>query len=49
MKSYREAKAETPKAIADANAIFAKAKTVSADLAKYNVTLTAPEAVSGAR
>jgi photosystem II stability/assembly factor-like uncharacterized protein len=49
MKSYREAKAETPKAIADANAIFAKAKTVSADLAKYTVTLTAPEAVSGAR
>jgi photosystem II stability/assembly factor-like uncharacterized protein len=42
LKSYREAKAETPKAVADANAAFAKARTLSADLAKYNVTLTVP-------
>ncbi|HWK11583.1 MAG TPA: hypothetical protein VNR64_16105, partial [Vicinamibacterales bacterium] len=46
LKSYREAKTDTPKAVADANAIFAKAKTVGADLAKYNLTLTAPEPVS---
>ncbi|HTL45941.1 MAG TPA: hypothetical protein VL262_16505 [Vicinamibacterales bacterium] len=46
LKSYREAKAETPKAVADANALFAKAKMLGADLAKYNVTLTAPEPVS---
>jgi hypothetical protein len=48
MTSYREAKAETPKAVAEANALFAKAKTVGADLAKYNLTLTAPEPVTGA-
>jgi photosystem II stability/assembly factor-like uncharacterized protein len=48
LTSYREAKTETPKAVADANAAFAKAKTLSADLAKYNLTLTAPEAVSSA-
>jgi photosystem II stability/assembly factor-like uncharacterized protein len=48
MMSYREAKAETPKAVAEANALFAKAKTVGADLAKYNLTLTAPEPVTGA-
>jgi photosystem II stability/assembly factor-like uncharacterized protein len=44
LKSYREAKADTPKAIADATAAFVKARTVSADLAKYNVTLTVPDA-----
>jgi hypothetical protein len=46
-KSYREAKAETPKAVGDANALFAKAKTLSADLAKYSVTLNVPEPVAG--
>jgi hypothetical protein len=48
MKSYREAKADTPKAIADANAAFAEAKTLSTDLAKYNVTLTVPDAAPSA-
>jgi photosystem II stability/assembly factor-like uncharacterized protein len=46
MKSFQEVKTETPKAIADANAMFAKAKTLSGDLAKYNVTLAAPAPVS---
>jgi hypothetical protein len=45
MKAYTDAKADTPKALADANALFAKAAAVSASLAKYNVTLTAPKPV----
>jgi hypothetical protein len=42
MKAYNEAKTGTPKAIAEANALFAKAATLSTQLAKYNLTLTAP-------
>jgi hypothetical protein len=45
MKAYADAKAETPKALADANALFAKAAALSASLAKFNVTLTAPKPV----
>ena len=43
-KAYADAKAKMPKAIADANALIAKAQTVSTALTKYNITLpvTAP-------
>jgi len=34
-----------PKVIADVNALFAKAVTISAALAKYSLTLTVPTAV----
>ena len=37
-----------PKAITDANALFAKAATLSATLAKYNLTLTAPAPIKPA-
>ncbi len=45
MRAYNEAKTETPKAIADANALFAKAAAQSAALEKYKLTLKAPEPV----
>jgi hypothetical protein len=35
-------KALVPKAIADANALFTKATTVSGALTKYSLTLTVP-------
>jgi hypothetical protein len=44
-RAYTEVKAQTPKAITDLNAVIAKATTVSAALAKYNLTLTVPQAV----
>jgi photosystem II stability/assembly factor-like uncharacterized protein len=45
LKKYAEAKADTPKAIADANALFAKAGPVADALAKVDVTLKVPAAV----
>ena len=45
MKAYTDSKAELPKAIADANAMFARAQTLSSELAKHNLTLTVPPAV----
>jgi hypothetical protein len=45
MKAYADAKAQAPKAMADANAAIAKAATLSGALAKYKLTLTAPEPV----
>ena len=45
MKAYTDSKAELPKAIADANALFARAQTLSSELAKHNLTLTVPPAV----
>ena len=45
MRAYTEVKAQTPKAVADLNAAIAKATTLSATLAKYNLTLTVPEPV----
>jgi hypothetical protein len=45
MRAYNDAKTQMPKAIADANAVFAKAATLSPTLAKYNLTLTAPAQV----
>ncbi|HTM27211.1 MAG TPA: hypothetical protein VL225_18560 [Vicinamibacterales bacterium] len=45
MKAYADAKTDAPKALSDANALFAKAAALSASLAKYNITLTAPKPV----
>jgi hypothetical protein len=45
MRAYSESKAQLPKAIADANSLFARAATLSSALTKYNVTLTAPTPV----
>ena len=45
MKAYADAKTDGPKALSDANALFAKAAAVSASLAKYNFMLTAPTPV----
>jgi hypothetical protein len=44
-KAYTEAKAQVPKAIADANALFARAAALSSALAPYKLTLTAPPPV----
>ena len=45
MKAFTDAKAEAPKALSDANALFAKAAAVSTSLAKYNLKLEAPKPV----
>ena len=45
MRAYNDIKAQAPKAVADLNATIAKAATLSAELAKYNVTLTVPPPV----
>jgi photosystem II stability/assembly factor-like uncharacterized protein len=45
MKAYADAKADAPKALSDANALFAKAAAVSTSLAKYNLKLDAPKPV----
>ncbi|HEV8209717.1 MAG TPA: hypothetical protein VGP77_06330 [Vicinamibacterales bacterium] len=45
VRAYTEVKAQTPKAIADINAVIAKASALSTTLAKYNVTLTVPAPV----
>jgi len=45
VRAYTEVKAQTPKAIADINAVIAKASALSTTLAKYNVTLTVPPPV----
>ena len=45
MKAYTDTKAELPKAIADANAMFARAQTLSSELAKHSLTLTVPPVV----
>jgi hypothetical protein len=44
-KAYTEAKAQVPKAIVDANALFARAAALSSALAPYKLTLTAPQPV----
>ncbi|HZT78019.1 MAG TPA: hypothetical protein VFA27_15300 [Vicinamibacterales bacterium] len=44
-RAYTEARSQAPKAIADLNAILARASTVSTALARYNVTLTVPPPV----
>jgi hypothetical protein len=45
MKAYTEAKAQTPKAILDANALFARAAAISTALAPHKLTLAAPQPV----
>ena len=45
MKAYTDAKTEAPKTLSDANALFAKAASVSTSLAKYNLKLDAPKPV----
>jgi photosystem II stability/assembly factor-like uncharacterized protein len=45
VRAYTEVKAQTPKVIADLNALIAKGATLSGTLAKYNLTLTVPEPV----
>ena len=45
LHAYTESKAEAPKAIADLNAVLAKAATMSATLAKYDLKLDVPAAV----
>ena len=45
MRVYGETKAQTPKAIADTNAVIAKASALSGALAPYNLTLTVPQAI----
>jgi photosystem II stability/assembly factor-like uncharacterized protein len=42
MRAYTESKAQLPKAIADANSLFARAATLGSALTKYSLTLTAP-------
>jgi hypothetical protein len=44
-RAYAEAKALTPKTIADLNALIAKAATLSTALARANLTLTVPQPV----
>jgi photosystem II stability/assembly factor-like uncharacterized protein len=45
LHAYDEAKAQAPKAMAEANAAIAKASALRGDLAKYKVTLEVPEQV----
>jgi photosystem II stability/assembly factor-like uncharacterized protein len=42
MRAYADAKAQLPKAIAEANSLFVRAATLSSSLTKYSLTLTAP-------
>ena len=44
-KAYNEAKAQVPKAILEANALFARASALSTALAPHKLTLTAPPPV----
>src|SRR5204862_143335 len=44
-RAYTEVKTQASKAVADINAVIAKATTVSSALAKYSVTLTVPQPV----
>ncbi|HEX6464935.1 MAG TPA: hypothetical protein VFZ98_10790, partial [Vicinamibacterales bacterium] len=45
MRAYADAKAEAPKTLSDANALFAKAAALTTSLARYNITLSAPQPV----
>jgi photosystem II stability/assembly factor-like uncharacterized protein len=45
VRAYTEVKAQTPKTIADLNAVITKAQPVATSLARYNITLTVPAAV----
>jgi hypothetical protein len=45
VRQYNELKLTMPKAVADANALLARATSVSQALKKYDITLTVPPAV----
>jgi hypothetical protein len=45
MKDYADVKIAFPKAVSEANAVYAKAAAVSAALKKYDLTLTVPAAI----
>jgi photosystem II stability/assembly factor-like uncharacterized protein len=45
MQAYTDAKAQSPKLFADANALLTRASTLSSALAKHNLTLTVPAPV----
>jgi hypothetical protein len=45
VRAYTEVKAQTGQTIADLNAVIAKATTLSATLARHNLTLTVPSPV----
>jgi photosystem II stability/assembly factor-like uncharacterized protein len=45
-RAYNEAKAEVPRILADARSLIAKARDVSASLAKFNITFTVPAATT---
>jgi hypothetical protein len=45
MKAFNDAKSEAPKTLSDANALFAKAAALTTSLARYNITLSAPQPV----
>jgi hypothetical protein len=45
MKAYTDSKADVPKAIAEANSLFARAATLGSVLTKHSLTLTAPTPV----
>ena len=47
MRAYNEAKAQIPKAIADANVLFARAAALSGSLAAFKLNLAAPQPVGG--
>ena len=45
MKQYSDIRLGFPKAILEANAVYAKATALSASLKKYDLTLTVPAAI----
>jgi hypothetical protein len=45
MRAYNDVKAQASKMVADLNAAITKAAVLSAELAKYGVTLTVPPPV----
>jgi hypothetical protein len=45
IRYYNESKTDVPKAVADVNALLAKANALSATLVKYNLMLTVPAAM----
>ena len=46
LRTYTDVKAEMPKAVAEANAAFAKAAALATSVGKYGLKLTAPEPVN---
>ncbi len=46
LDAYKRAKTEVPKALEEAQALLGKLQTLSASLAKHNITLTVPPAAT---